>query len=70
MSLAPGDTVKHKTKILLNGGLAFNILESDGDYAKCEYFDNTSEQQHVQEIFLISDLILVNKVKGGFTENI
>lgn len=59
-----GDTVRHKTLINLNGGLAFNVLEVEDDRAFCDFFDEKGVNQ--QEWFSLSDLILVNKAKGGF----
>ncbi|NNV53849.1 hypothetical protein [Limnovirga soli] len=61
-----GDTVRHKTRILISGGLAFNVLEVEGTKALCEFFDTDPDQTTKQEWFDISDLILIHKVEGGF----
>ncbi len=61
-----GDTVRHKLKPTLNGGVAFNVIEISGDKALCNFFDNDIDQTDREDYFEISDLILVNKVKGGF----
>jgi hypothetical protein len=61
-----GDYVKHKTKPMLNGGLSFTVLSINDDMALCEYFDTDLDQTMRQQYFPLSDLILINKVEGGF----
>lgn len=38
-TIKAGDTVRHKTFIRLNGGVAFNVLEVEDDRAFCDFFD-------------------------------
>ncbi len=59
-----GDTVRHKTFINLNGGVAFNVLDVEDDQAFCDFFDEKGVNR--QEWFKLSDLMLVNKAEGGF----
>lgn len=66
MNIEQGDTVRHKTRVLINGGITFNVLEVESGKALCEFFDNDPEQTMKKEWFDISDLILVNKSDGGF----
>ena len=62
--LKAGDTVRHKSKIHLNGGVAFNVVAIDDDRALCAYFDR--DQVDCEEWFDIADLILVNKAEEPF----
>ena len=66
MQIQEGDLVRHKTKIMLSGGLSFPVLEINADIALCEYFDNDPAQTMRQEWFDLSDLLLVQKAEGGF----
>jgi hypothetical protein len=59
-----GDSVRHKTFIHLSGGVAFNVLDVEGDRAFCDFFDEKGVNK--QEWFNLSDLILVHKAEGGF----
>jgi hypothetical protein len=61
-----GDTVRHKTLIHLNGGVAFSVLNVVDDRAYCDFFDEKGVNK--QDWFTLSDLILVNKAEGGFFE--
>lgn len=65
-NIASGDTVRHKTYIHLNGGVAFGVREVDGDKALCNFFDEKGD--HREEWFNLSDLILVAKSEGGFLD--
>lgn len=61
-----GDSVTHKTLISLNGGVAFTVLEIEGDNALCEFFGADEHQTMQKEVFKVSDLNLIYSAKGGF----
>jgi hypothetical protein len=63
-TIQAGDTVRHKTFVMLNGGLAFNVLEVNGHLATCNYFDEKLVNK--QTIFDTDDLIVVHKAEGLF----
>ena len=63
-NISAGDTVRHKTFIHLNGGIAFDVLAVEDDRAHCDFFDEKGVNK--QQGFNLSDLILVNKAEGGF----
>ena len=63
-NISAGDTVRHKTHTQISGGLAFNVLDVEDERAYCDFFDLKNINR--QEWFNMSDLILVNKPKGGF----
>ncbi len=65
-NIQAGDKVKSKSRELLNGGLAFNVLEIDGDKALCDFLDSDKDQTNRQEYFELSDLIFVTSADGGF----
>jgi hypothetical protein len=61
-----GDKVTHKTRLLINGGLPFDVQGREGDKVLCEFFDNDQDQTMKEEWFDVSELILVHKADGGF----
>lgn len=65
-NVSAGDTVRHTTRIGLNGGVAFNVLKVENDRAYCDFFDENRVDR--QDWFNVADLIVVNKAKGAFVE--
>ena len=53
-----GDYVRHRTK-LLNGGVPMPVVATDGQKAKCSFFEG-SESIHLEEWFDIDELTVVN----------
>jgi hypothetical protein len=59
-----GDRVSHKNHIY-NNGLSMNVIDTSEDKSLCEYFNDKMESK--EEWFNNSDLHLVEKSDGGFT---
>lgn len=60
-----GDYVTHKN-INLNNGLQMSVVDISETQAKISYFDHEGVDK--EEWFDFSELILVNKAKGGFID--
>ena len=57
-SIKPGDDVRHKTNLVMTGGLLFSVVEvnEEKNQALCTFFNHT---EHVDEWFDLSELVLV-----------
>ena len=56
--IKPGDYVRHKNK-LLNSGMPMSVVATDGQKAKCAFFEG-SEAIHREAWFDFEELIIVN----------
>jgi hypothetical protein len=63
LDIVPGDIVTHK-KIILNGGVGMNVINTTETQAEIDYFDSegVNRQMWVDK----SDLEIIHKVDGGF----